>query len=148
MEHYNIVLEIIIILFIIGMTIYALYLILSPENRETITYYKKLKPLSTYSDNTHIDVYYHLFNENLKINKNIAVWSSACVLTTIIMIFIICVNRIVHIKQSISYYGCIYVIIFSILYLAFVWFSYVYMLKISEYNQELMTRIRHKTKPI
>jgi hypothetical protein len=148
MEHYNIVLEIIIILFIIGITIYALYLILSPNNRETITYYKKLKPLSTYSDDTHIDVYYNLFNENLKTNTNIAVWSSASVLTTIIMIFIICVNRIVHVKQSISYYGCIYVIIFSILYLAFVWFSNIYMSKIAEYNQELMTRIRHKTKPI
>jgi hypothetical protein len=148
MEHYNIVLEIIIILFIIGITIYALYLILSPNNRETITYYKKLKPLSTYSDDTHLDVYYQLFHDNLKTNKNIAVWSSACVLTTIIMIFIICVNRLVYVKKSISYYGCIYVIIFSILYLAFVWFSYVYMLAISEYNQELMTRIRHKTKSI
>ena len=130
------------------MTIYALYLILSPNNIETITYYKKLKPLSTYSDDTHLDVYYQLFNDNLKTNKNIAVWSSACVLTTIIMIFIICVNRIAYVKQSISYYGCIYVIIFSILYLAFIWVSNIYMLKLAEYNQELMTRIRHKTKPI
>lgn len=148
MEHYNIVLEIIIISFIIGTTIYALYLILSPNNRETITYYKKIKPVSTYSDDTHLDVYYRLFNENLKTNMNIAVWSSACVLTTIILIFIIFVNRLVYVKQSISYYGCIYVIIFSILYLAFNWFSNIYMLKLSEYNQELMTRIRHKTKPI
>jgi hypothetical protein len=107
MEHYNIVLEIIIISFMVGLTIYALYLILSPNNIETITYYKKLKPLSTYGDDTHIDVYYHLFNENLKTNTNIAVWSSACVLTTLIMIFIICVNRLVRVKQSISYYGCI-----------------------------------------
>ena len=148
MEHYNIVLEIIIILFIIGITIYALYLIFSPNNRETITYYKKLKPLSSYRDDTHIDVYYQLFNENLKTNTNITVWSSACVLTTIIIIFIIFVNRIAYVKQSISYYGCIYVIIFSILYLALIWFYYVYMLKLTEYNQELMTRIRHKTKPI
>ena len=64
------------------------------------------------------------------------------------MIFIICVNRLVRVKQSISYYGCIYLIIFSILYIAFVCFSYIYMLKITEYNQELMKRIRHKTKPI
>ena len=130
------------------MTLYALYLILSPNNRETITYYKKLKPLSTYSDDTHIDVYYQLFNDNLKTNKNIAVWSSACVLTTIIITFIIFVNRIAYVKQSISYYGCIYVIIFSILYLAFIWVSNIYMLKLAEYNQELMTRIRHKTKSI
>ena len=113
------------------MTIYALYLILSPNNRETITYYKKLKPLSTYSNDTPIDDYYHLFNDNLKTSKNIAVWSSACVLSTIIIIFIIFVNRLAYVKKSISYYGCIYVIIFSILYLAFIWFSNIYMLQLA-----------------
>lgn len=140
--------EIIIISFIIIITIYSLYLILNPDNRETVTYYKKLKPLSTYGDDTHLDKYYQLFNDNMKTNKNIVVWSSACVLTMMIMICIVCINRLVYVKQSISYYGCIYVIIFSILYLAFTWFSYMYMLKMTEYNQELMIRIHNKTKPI
>jgi len=148
MKHYNIILEIIMILFIIGITIYALYLILSPNNRETITYYKNLKPISTYSANTKVDVYYQLFNDNLKTNKNIALWSSACVLTTILVILILCVNRIASVQQSISYYSCLYFIIFGKLYLAFTWFYYVYMLKITEYNQELMARIRHKTRTI
>jgi hypothetical protein len=146
MNHYNIILEIIIILFIILITIYALYLILSPNNIETISYYTKLKPISSYGEDTDINVYYQLFNDNLKTNTNIAVWSSACVLTSIIIIFIFSVNRLASVPQSISYYGCIYFVIFGILYLAFVWVSTIYIKKMTEYNQELMRRIRHKTK--
>ena len=148
MKHYNIIFEIIIILFIILITIYALHLILSPNNRETITYYTNIKPISSYNHDTNVDVYYQLFNDNLETNTAVTVWPSACVLASIILIFVMWVNHLASVQQYISYYGCIYFIIFGILYVAFSWFSHIYMRQITTYNQELMKKIREKTKPI
>ena len=145
MHSYTIILEIIIGVFVIVATIYALYLILSPNNIETVTFFNKLKPINTYHQNTNVDVYYKLFDDNISTNRNIAVWSSACVLAFILLGFIMCVNRLADIHPSISYYACIYLLLFGVLFLAFTWFSYTYMIKMSNYNQELMNRIREKT---